>query len=438
MNHSAANRSSALFVALLSAGIVLRIVTFFYLSPSNSDHHEEVIVYLIRYHALPQIPDVHEAHNPPLYYVIAASLWFTHRLKAVQGLSLVFSMATLVVLFRLITRSGLIRARRAQVYSCLLACFLPQFVLFSLYVTSDTLAILLGSLAAIATWRYIRAPSWRELVVLSVVEGAGLLTKTIFVVLIPVLGMLICWYPREKHPGWNALLRAEAFIVIVTLLGGFKFADNLMRYGDPFYSNMDLRQDWSIAHERTYRGPVSFFDINPSRLVTSPIAGEATTGSYPVLLYGTFWYPHIPDEGSFNHGQRTNLRYVGSVTYVMALLPGLLFFAGLGKLLWGMPALLRTFDASREEDLRKLARTVCALTIAIGILLLDVTAMRHHEWSIFQGRFLFPWFFGGAVAFSAGVEMVSKYQRAVDLGMGVLIALFIAFFASEIAWAATT
>lgn len=425
-------------VLLLVLGITLRIITFWFLAPANVDHHEQVIAFLLRFHALPQTWQIHEAHNPPLYYLMAASLGFTGRLKAIQGLSLAFSIATLFALFHLITRSGVIISQRAQAYSFLMACFLPQFVLFSLYVSNDTLAILFGSLAAIVTWRYIRAPSWPGLILLSTVVGAGLLTKTTFVVLIPVLLVLICWYPRQKSHGWNAIVRAYAFIGIVTLLGGFKFADNLVRYDDPFFSNMDLGQDWSIDHERTYRGLQSFLDVNVGRLVTSPIVGEATTGAYPVLLYGTFWYPHIPD-GSLNHGSRSNLRYLGSAIFLMALLPSVFFFVGLGRLLYGLPALLRAFDSSRQDDLRKLAQSVFALTIAIGILLLNVTALRHHEWSIFQGRFLFPWFFGGAVAFSAGIDAVvqgPRRQLAMAISMGMLITLFWAFFGSELMWAA--
>jgi hypothetical protein len=350
----------------------------------------------------------------------------------------VFSIATLLALYYLIVHSGIITSRRAQTYSLLLACFAPQFVLFSLYVSNDTLAILMGSLAAIAIWKYIQNPTWRSLILLAITTGAGLSTKTSFVVLIPIVVFLACWYPSGKEPGWNPAIRTYALVTIMTLLGGFKFADNLMRYGNPFFTNMDLGADWSQDQEKTYRGLESFLNVNVGRLIVSPIVGEATTSAYPVLLYGTFWYPHIPD-GSFSHGAKGSLRYVGSAVFLLALLPSVLFFAGLGKLLYGLPRVMRSFDASQQEDRRELAQCLFALTIAIGTLLLNAVAIEHHVWSIFQGRLLFPWFFGGAVAFSEGNDMLMKGPRRpiwMATSMVALVSLFLVFFGSELAWAA--
>jgi len=87
------------------------------------------------------------AYHPPLYYLMAAPILEVYGTeKAVQFLSLCLSIGSLVILYILVFKSGLIRGRLPQLYSFLVVCFLPQFVTDTLWVSNDTLAIFLGAL----------------------------------------------------------------------------------------------------------------------------------------------------------------------------------------------------------------------------------------------------------------------------------------------------
>jgi 4-amino-4-deoxy-L-arabinose transferase-like glycosyltransferase len=419
---------------MFTLGILVRIVTYCFLAPENNDLHGRVLQFLVDHHALPLVWQEHEAHNPPLYYLLAAPiLAWTGSMKMVQLLSLVFSCTTLWVLFRLIQDGGLIENASARLYALLLICFLPQFVMFSLYVSSDALAILLGACLALQTWRYIRRPCWKELLLLAVTLSLGLLTKTVFVVAAPILLALVAWYPRTRRHGWTGLLRADVFLILSLILGGYKFADNAVRYHDPFFNNMDLQDDdWRIAHRQTYRGIASLVDVNLERLLISPFMSPVTDGSYPVMLYGTFWFQHIRESNFIRLGFE-KVRYLAWGIFVLALIPSLVFFTGLGGLARDLPGLLRKFDGARAEDLRALMRSTQAMILCLGILMLWITAWRYQEFSAMQGRLLFPWMFGGAVVFSRGVPKGDRgiAARGVRIAIFGLIALFLIYLASE-------
>jgi hypothetical protein len=301
-------------------------------------------------------------------------------------------------------------------------------------VSSEALAILLGVVLAFQTWRYVRAPSWKQLLLLSLTLVLGLLTKTTFVAAIPVLLALVFWYPREKRRGWTGLLRADVFLIIVIALGSYKFLDNFARYRDPFYNNMNLQQGWHLNHMQTYRGFWSFADINVGRLLISPTVSPTTDGSYPVMLYGTFWYQHIP-ESNLVFLSQPKYRYLGSAIFLIALIPTWFFLTGLGKLALGLSALLQNFDASGEDDLDRLTISVLAAILVSAIALLCAAGWQYRDWSIFQGRFLFPWFFVGLAAFSAGVPVSSHgaTARILRAGMAILAGLFVLYLTAEFA-----
>ena len=119
---------------LLIAGIVLRVVTYCFLEPSNLDQHLAVIQFIVDHGRLPATGDMGEGQQPPLYYLLGAVVWkLSGSEKVLQLLSLAFSIAALAVLYWLITKTALLESSIARHYSLLLACFLPQFVVFGLY-----------------------------------------------------------------------------------------------------------------------------------------------------------------------------------------------------------------------------------------------------------------------------------------------------------------
>ena len=420
--------------ALLLLGIAVRVLTYFFLSPENNDSHAEVVRFIVDNGRLPSILETTEAQHPPLYYVLAAPLWaWSGSLKVVQLLSLACSIATLIVLYRLIYREGLLEGAQARLWSFCIACFLPQFVMFSLYVSNDTLTCLMGALAVWQTYRYICSPNTKQLVLLAALVGVGMLIKFIILAFIPVLFLLVLWVPRSRS-AWRAAGRACAFLAIALTLGSYKFVDNYLSVSDAFANTMDDPR-WDLSSQKqSYRGIGSYLDVNIVHLLESPTVSLATDGSYPLLLYGSFWYQHIP-ESNWRGNLNRRLRYLGPMIYLVALVPTAFFFAGLAALARGFPALIRRFDGNQPADQRLLTVYVAVVTLLTLLAMMVLAMNKYHVWSIMQARFLFPVLFGGLGAFSTGVATFSGSRLPaviLDSSMYLLVGLFGLYFASEI------
>src|SRR5215472_14576685 len=180
------DRESKWAGAMLAAGILLRLIVYLFLAPLNNDDHLEVVRYLVEHGRFATLWDTLQAQHPPLYYLLAAPLWkWTGSDKAVQALSLVFSIATLLVLYHIVFRTGMIRETRARLYGFPMVCFLPQFVMFGLYLSNDALAFLLGNLAILQAWRVAKRPDTGRIAGLALLCALGLLTKVTFHAFLP-------------------------------------------------------------------------------------------------------------------------------------------------------------------------------------------------------------------------------------------------------------
>jgi 4-amino-4-deoxy-L-arabinose transferase-like glycosyltransferase len=277
----------------LLLGIAVRVLTYLFLGPANNDDHAEVVKFIAANGRLPLALDLPEGQHPPLYYLLVTPLWIaSHSLKVVQAFSLICSIATLIVLYRLLYREGLIENPLARLSSFCIACFLPQFVMFSLYVSNDSLTFLLGAVAVWQTYRYIRSPNLKQLILLAGLTGIGLATKYTFAAVLPILVLLVFWV-SSRHSLAKAAGSAGAFLAIALTLGSYKFVENYINEGSPLIQAMDDPR-WELPEQQqTYRGASSYLDFNLLHLLEAPTVSRATTGSYPLLLYGTFWYQHI-------------------------------------------------------------------------------------------------------------------------------------------------
>lgn len=429
------------YQTLLGLGIALRILTFAFLAPQNNDvAHLTTIQFIAERREIPLASQTGESFQPPLYYVLAAPIWHVSRTaKAVQLLSLIFSIGTLLVLGHLIYRRSLISGEKARLYCMLLACFLPQFVMFGLYVSNDSLAMFLGAVVVLQVARFIEKPDRQELLLLALSVGAGLLTKASFLPFLPVLLALVIFvYLRRGYSHFRTTAAAAAFLALSLAIGSYKFVQNWKHFKTPIASNLDAigagpRQG---GFRDTYRGLGSFVDFNVARLLASPTVSKLTESSYPLLLYGTFWYQHIP-ESNFHGNRRVPFNYLGSVIYLFALAPAAAFVLGAVALLRGMPRFCCTFEPEQEDN-RRLLVTYLALFFLLGNLgVLIFTILRYHAWSIMQARLMFPSFYGMLATFGFGVNLVHRFRRtatALEIAMRTLVGLFALYFASEMSY----
>jgi len=428
---------------LLALGIALRILVFALLSPLNNDPgHFDVVRYIARHWALPAAALNTQSYQPPLYYLLAAPLYAaTGSLKWVQALSLALSILTLFVIYRLLYTDKLLADERPRRYAFLLACFLPQFVMFGLYVSNDALAVFMGALIVAQVARFAAKPTLGPAVLLAVLVGMGLLTKATFLALLPVLFVLVAFVLlRRGHPARKAFAAALALSFLAAGLGSWTFVRNYRQVKNPFFSNLDQGYPWVAAQQRSYRGAITFFDVNLWKLLASPAVSTKTEGAYPLLLYGTFWYQHIP-ESNFTGDRRALFNYLGSVIFVLALVPTLAFFVGLFLLLRRLPRFLATCDLSQPEDRRLLVALVAVSFLFGNLALIIAVALKYHVWTLMQGRLLFPSFCGLLVPFGIGVGAFAGDDPArpdppsralLQAAMVALVVCFGLYFSSEI------
>jgi Dolichyl-phosphate-mannose-protein mannosyltransferase len=424
---------------LLGAGVILRIVVFAFLEPLNNDTgHLDIIKSIVLRHTLPPLTANSSAFHPPLYHLIAAAFYYVSgSAKGVQVLSLIFSVLTLWVFYRLLYREELIEGDEARRYAFFLVCFLPQFVLYGLYVSNDTLTILLGALATLQVLQFLRRPAYSQIVLLSVLAGAGLLTKETFLAFLPILFFLVPFVciRAGQSPG-KAVVAAMIFLGLSCSLGSYKFIRNYEEVGNPFVSSLDLPFSWIAEQRQSYRGAISFFDINFFKLLASPSVSPATEGAYPLLFYGTFWYQHIP-ESNFAGSRRAPFNYLGSLIYIFALVPTAMFLVGFAVWLRSALRFLINWRPSRKNDQREFACFISVLFLLSNFGLILVVAVRHPVWSLMQGRLLFPSFLGLLVLFQKGFHALSSRTTVVKVLRGSMAGLagcFALYFTSEIAY----
>jgi 4-amino-4-deoxy-L-arabinose transferase-like glycosyltransferase len=434
---------------LLVLGIALRILVFAFLSPLNNDAgHFDMIRYMARQRALPAVAANTESYQPPLYYLLAAPLYAaTGRLKCVQALSLALSILTLLVFYRLLYVDKLLPDETPRRYAFLMACFLPQFVMFGLYVSNDALAVFIGALVVAQVLRFAARSALGPVVLLALLVGLGLLTKATFLAFLPVLFVLVAFVLlRRGHSAPKAFAAALALLFLAAGLGSWTFVRNYRQVKNPFVSNLDQGYPWVAAQQRSYRGAASFFDVNLWKLLASPAVSTKTEDAYPLLLYGTFWYQHIP-ESNFMGDRRAPFFYLGSAIYVFALVPTLAFFVGLFLLLKRLPRFVATCDLSQQRDQRLLAVFVTVAFLFGNLALILAVALKYHVWTLMQGRLLFPSFCGLLIPFGVGVAAFAGNDRAPAdpparaflparvILQGAMLALLVCFglyFSSEI------
>jgi hypothetical protein len=433
-------------VAVLGLGIALRCLVYFFLAPANNDAHISIIEFLVEHKAFPNIVDNYLTFHPPLYYLMAAPIFaLSGSAKAVQALSLLFSVFTLIVLYFVIYRTRLVVSTRAKLLCLALVSFLPQFIMFSLYVSNDSLSFFLGALVAWACANYLERPSWKNKASLAIYTGLGLLTKTSFLAFVPVLVLFIFFVEvREARSPLRAIRTTSAFFLLVFLIGCYKYIDNYIKYKNPLINSLDVPV-WSFQ-QRSFEGIYSYFDFNLLHLISSPsipfeeVMGESAsvgnTGAYPLLLYGTFWYQMIP-ESNFRGASHKPYSYLGSVIYLVALIPLVAFLIGTAKCLGGLPSFIRNYDKANAGSRGKLLTYVTSALLLLSVALLFLALVKYHVWTVMQGRYLFPCLPGILALFAVGVERLERIKYGAIVlkwSMTLLILAFCLYLSSEIGY----
>jgi hypothetical protein len=404
---SDSTRGSALFVV----GLLLRVATWPLLGPSNRDFHLGVILRMVSTGRIPISNDTDQSYHPPLYYLITAPIFaVTHRPKVVQLFSLACAIATLYVFYRLIVFTPLFGRMRDRLILFAIVVVHPQLIAYGLYLSNDTLTILLGSLVAWQLWRWVTDPSPGSVRTLAVICGLGLLTKATFVAIVPVVAVLLALIGRRFDRA-TATRRAIEFAAIAIVVGSYKFIQNDIHFGTPFVTNLDNGLGWVAEQAQGRTLPWAYLGFDPTRWLSFPLMD----GRRPYLeqMYETFWYEPGP-MSNLQEARRSPYYLTGSALLVAAVVPTVLMAWGVvvGLAAFGRQLFAGVVPNARERV--QLARgSLIALWVAV-LMLLVIQEARTHVWSIMHARLMLPAIAGGLVALRIGWDTLRRLAPGAD------------------------
>ncbi len=402
---------------LFVAGLGLRVAVFLCLRPNNNDPHQEFIDFVVREGRLPIADEVLLGFQPPLYYLLAAPWAYLGSPKFVQVLSLILSLGHLVLLRRWIERTSLLGTHRGRCHALALVAFLPQFVLFGLFVSNDALSFPLGTIVLILALSFLERPRLGSLALLALAQGLALLTKGTSIGNVPVLlAVLLASGIQRRLPLGKLASEIALFGLITALVGGYKFVENQIHFGTPVISNDELEQPWVEDQQGTYRGLSSWVDANVLALVRRPFQTremrkhperEPVLHSLPLLFYGTFWYSYI-EESDFNATRAHPFHLIPRALYLVALPATALFFLGALVALWRLARVREWLRAEPRVFARRAGELVALGFLAANVALVLRWALKHDAWSFFQSRLFFGSFLAIALACAWGFEALER------------------------------
>lgn len=399
---------------LLALGIFLRLVVFFSASPFNPDQHFKVIEYIATRHVLPTSNVLDQSYQPPLYYALMAVLYeVTASVRAVHAASLVMSCANLALIRSIFAGAqlrALVPSTVARVLGFACCATLPEFVMFSSFISNDSLSYLLGTTTLWMALRYSRSPSTSGWVWLAISSGIGLLTKGTFLLIGPALAIVAICVERRRSTAIRALTIALTFCVIFAAIGSYKFIENTARLGRPIVHNQDNVNRTSLTQRGVWRGWRSLLDANVVKVVRHPVIQRLDPPSYPMLLYSTFWYSCLP-ESSFN-GNTHGYAWVGSITLAVAVVPTAVFILGL-VFTCGRFRNCNEFD---DPASRCLAFALAMLLANVAIVL--IAGAKYDNVTSFQARMCFPSILPMVLLFGIGLSRLRRFRPAYFAAIG--------------------
>jgi Flp pilus assembly protein TadD/4-amino-4-deoxy-L-arabinose transferase-like glycosyltransferase len=300
----------------------------------DASNHVSYIEYILQNKRLPLANEGWEAYQPPLYYVICASV------LNVLGLSIKTAPAAATAVLRVLG-CAVGMCQIALVFACLrllfpgqgrkqaagLLCvaFLPPHLYLSQYVSNEMLAATLGSATIYCCLRILHEdrPSFPLYVALGVSMGAALLTKFSTVLLVPiVLVVLLARLITRRQPAARAAAGIGVMILACLAVSGWHYVRVWNAFGNPLVGNWDPAVSAAWWQEPGYRTAHSYWGFG--RALVQPF--RSGLHSVPDGLYSTLW-----GDGLYS-GLGTNRppwnHELMAAGYLLALVPALALLAG--------------------------------------------------------------------------------------------------------------
>lgn len=197
--------------------------------------------------------DVQAADHPPLYllYLAVPSVLGFGTVRVHMVWSALGGAGTVVACGLLGRR---VAGERAGIVAAVIAALYPNLWVYDGQVLSETLAILVATVALLLAYRAWEAPTARRFAVLGAACGAAALSRSELALLVPAL----CW-PLAYAPGgaWRTRARRAGVATVAALLVVAPWVGfNLARFERPVLLSSQLEATLAGANcDDTYHGP---------------------------------------------------------------------------------------------------------------------------------------------------------------------------------------
>jgi tetratricopeptide (TPR) repeat protein len=426
-DRAASSRFPKLLPALLAAAWALLLLHNFPSMPPvtgfDAEHHLNYVKFIQDHHRLPKAGEGAEMFQPPLYYVLSATLldfagcktFEPAGLRLLRGLSLAIGAATLALVFaglRLVFPGDW----KKPLVGLALAAFLPANVCLAHYPTNETLSALFVTAALCAVLRLLRdgPPGWGGCAVLGIALGLALSSKASAVLALPAVMGALAVKLMERRPwrAWSFLGCLGAPLLICLAIGGWHYLHLWRDYGHPFIGNWDPKIAaaapwWQPKGYQTLPYYFSFGD-SLSRPFLSGLHG------FWDGLYSTLWGDGLLSSAPNLLGRPPWNYDLMAVGFVLALVPSALVLTGLVRALAGC------WRAANPVWLLFLS-LFWLFAFALLAMTLKVPSYAQSK-AIYALAVLLPFCAFGALGFEfwAGRGKAARYLTAAALGLWLL------------------
>ena len=305
-------RARALLATLVAIGILLRVLLILY-SPQPFgyvwDYYHEGVRLLFLTGHLPESTACWQCYHPPLFYVLGWLFYAPVRsvtpgmderlaLRALAVLSTICGALTVYYGFRLL-RFFRFRGPALILGTTLLLVF-PCLFISSYGAEADIVLTAIMSATLYYLTRYFGRPSRATLFdVVRLGTLVGLAAATKYSGLVGIVSVILVMIIR---PGAMVRLRSTArdvgiVLVICSSIAGWKYVDNMRRYGTALFANGEAAQGFSLNSRQTFSERYEFATLHiddvialfPPRAPAGMLTWFAVYHSVPTTLHALAW-----------------------------------------------------------------------------------------------------------------------------------------------------
>ena len=426
---------------ILWLGIALRVLIFIVMNPQGPDAHFEVLDFMLKNHRLPRTNELFLACHPPLYYLTALPFYVIGGLKLVEFYGLITSCLNLWLMAKLVKMT--IKDAEIRNLSFLLATFLGTYLIYSLFVSNDTLSVLMGTWIFYNLIKYLREQTLKNVVILSLSTGLALLTKSTFIPFVPII-LTVIFLVNFSKPFWKMVYTMILCGAIIGFSGTYKFVENYRWQHKVFVHNLDIFK--LPGNSIFYQGPQSYYNINILTLIKDPNLSSRNPSihSAPLLMYGTFWYKHQYFENNLTFGNYSGFRYIGSVFFILGIIPTIVILIGLA-LLFRQGFMLLFFTWRQQYGTiifwEKIFRATCLVLLLGSVATMFTGVIKYNDWAFMHTRLLVHVFYPTVLLLATGLSFIKRNKpnllKYLALNLTLFAVLSIFYFSVEsavIAW----